>query len=286
MHIIKIDKPLIEVSWLNDHLTADNLVILNATLPKAIAGDKTIKEQIHRIPGARFFDIKNIFSNISAPYPNTWPGKEGFNQAAKDLGIQNNSAIVVYDEHGIYSSARAYWMFKAMGHDQVAVLDGGLIAWKDAGYSLEEKTENTFKKGNFEGMYKKGHFKDSQDVLALLGSESDLVVDARAADRFEGLVEEPRKGLRSGHIPGSINVPYTDLLKNGKLLELAKIQNVMKDKLSEDKNITFSCGSGITACVLALGAELAGYKDISVYDGSWTEWGSMHELPIEKGEQV
>ena len=109
MHIIKIDKPLIEVSWLNDHLTADNLVILNATLPKAIAGDKTIKEQIHRIPGARFFDIKNIFSNISAPYPNTWPGKEGFNQAAKDLGIQNNSAIVVYDEHGIYSSARAYW---------------------------------------------------------------------------------------------------------------------------------------------------------------------------------
>ena len=125
---------------------------------------------------------------------------------AQKLGINNNSAIVVYDDHGIYSSARAWWMFKAMGHDQIAVLNGGLKAWQDAGYRLEAKFKNNFKKGNFEGVYNNDFFKDSHDVLQLLDHESELIVDARAADRFQGLVKEPREGLRSGHIPGSINL--------------------------------------------------------------------------------
>jgi len=124
-------------------------------------------------------------------------------------------------------------------------------------------------------------FKDSQDVLELLDNESELVVDARAADRFQGLVKEPREGLRSGHIPNSINLPYTDLLKNGKMLEIEALQSIVKGKFSEDTKITFSCGSGITACVLALGASISGYKNLSVYDGSWTEWGSIEALPIE-----
>ena len=284
MKTIQLKGPLVQVQWLAQNLKHKNVVILDATLPKAVAGDSDGGISIHRIPGARFFDIKNTFSITTAPFPNTRIDGASFNEKARQLGINKDSLIVVYDDHGIYSSARAWWIFKSMGHDQVAVLDGGLKAWKEAGYSLEKKTENRLEKGNFEGTYKKEFFKDSQDVLQLLDDESELVVDARAADRFEGLVEEPRKGLRSGHMPNAINLPYTDLLKNGKMLQIDALRVIIQDRFSKDTKITFSCGSGITACVLALGASLSGYKNLSVYDGSWTEWGSIDTLPIETGK--
>lgn len=279
--MIKIEKPLIEVSWLQGHLQTENLVILNATLPKAVAGDVN-KEQNERIPGARFFDIKNVFSDTSAPYPNTWPGQEAFNQEARGLGISKNSAIVVYDEHGIYSSARAWWMFRSMGHDNVAVLNGGLKAWEEAGLALEPKSDQAYEMGDFKGMYKEGFFKNHLDVLQTLKDDNQLVIDARAENRYKGLVEEPREGLRSGHIPRSVSLPYTDLLTDGRMLDGKELKRLFVSTVTKNKNLTFSCGSGITACVLALGAELAGYNHLSVYDGSWTEWGSMHELPIEK----
>lgn len=284
METTQLNSPLVQVQWLAQNLKNKNVVVLDATLPKAVVADGNGGVSNQRIPGARFFDIKNTFSITTAAFPNTRIDGASFNEKARLLGINKDSVIIVYDDHGIYSSARAWWMFKAMGHNQVVVLDGGLKSWLEAGHNTEEKTEIRLEKGNFEGIYKKEYFKDSQDVLAILDDESEVVVDARASDRFEGLVEEPRKGLRSGHIPNATNLPYTDLLKNGKMLELREIQNRIKDKLTKDKNITFSCGSGITACVLALGAELAGFKNLSVYDGSWTEWGSIDTLPIETGK--
>ena len=284
MEAIHLKNSLVQVQWLAENLHDKNIIILDATLPKAVKGNGN-GVSTHRIPGARFFDIKNTFSISTALYPNTRIDGPSFNEKAQQLGINNESIIIVYDDHGIYSSARAWWMFKAMGHDQVAVLDGGLKAWQEAGYSIEEKKESSFDKGNFDGLYHNEFFKDSQDVLQLLDDESELIVDARAANRFEGLVKEPREGLRSGHIPNSINLPYTDMLKNGKMLEIDALQNIVKDKISKDTNITFSCGSGITACVLALGATLSGYKNLSVYDGSWTEWGSIDTLPIETGKK-
>ena len=280
-----IKSPLVQAQWLAENLHHKNIIILDATLPKATSGNGN-GVSANRIPGARFFDIKNTFSISTAPYPNTRIDGASFNDKAQHLGINNDSVIIVYDDHGIYSSARAWWMFKAMGHDQIAVLDGGLKAWQESGYSLEEKLKNNFKKGNFEGVCNNEFFKDSDDVLQLLDHESELIVDARAADRFQGLVEEPRAGLRSGHIPGSINIPYTHLLHGGKLIETAEIKNIFKNRISTDKHITFSCGSGITACVLALGASLSGYKNLSVYDGSWTEWGSIDTLPIETGSEI
>lgn len=282
MDKVQINKSLVEVDWLKEHFEIDNLIVLDATLPKAVSGntDKLLLNK--RIPGARFFDIKNIFSDTSATYPNTWPGQEVFNLAAKNLGINNHSAIVVYDDHGIYSSARVWWMFRSMGHQNIAVLNGGLPAWKEAGFALEEKTTQPYAQGDFSGSYSSDFFKDRHNLLAHLNDKERAVIDARAESRFKGLVEEPRKGLRSGHIPGSINIPYTELLVEGKMKDLSRLKEIFKSKISIDKHLTFTCGSGITACVLALGAELSGYKDISVYDGSWTEWGSIDELPLEK----
>jgi len=283
---VQIDVPLVEVEWLKEHLDMDNLVILDATLPKAIAGDTSKDLPTKRIPGARFFDIKNIFSDTSATFPNTWPGEDVFNEAAQKLGVNKNSAIVVYDDHGIYSSARAWWMFKAMGHTNIAVLNGGLPAWRHAAYDLEEKTTIEIKQGDFAGKYNPDFFQDHQNVLDHLSDKEQIVIDARAENRFLGLVDEPRPGLRSGHIPGSKNLPYTDLLIEGKMLDLAELKEKLRSKIPENKKLIFSCGSGITACVLALAAELSGYQNLSVYDGSWTEWGSIPELPIEKGEKT
>lgn len=282
MESLKIKEPLVEASWLKEHLEYNDLIILDATLPKAVADKTSVAEPSLRIPGARFFDIKNVFSDTSAAYPNTWPGKNAFIKAARELGINNNSIIVVYDDHGIYSSARAWWMFKSMGHQHIAVLNGGLPAWIEAGFELEEKKTIPFQIGDFNGVYDPGFFKEYKDVLKGLNNTEELVIDARAENRFLGLIEEPRKGLRSGHIPGSKNLPYTDLLRNGKMREAKELKEKLKSIIPENKNLVFSCGSGITACVLALGAELSGYKNLSVYDGSWTEWGSIPELPIEK----
>ena len=235
-----------------------------------------------RIPGARFFDIKNAFSDVNAAFPNTWPGGKAFNMAAQKLGINKGSTIVVYYEHGIYSSARAWWMFRAMGHQNIAVLNGGLVSWKEAGYPLEPKNDQMLDKGDFQGTFNTMFFKNHEDVLRIINDLSDLVVDARASDRFKGLQDEPRKGLRSGHIPSSLNLPYSELLVAGEMLGEKQLKDVFSRIVPKDQKLTFSCGSGITACVLALGAEMAGYTNLSVYDGSWTEWGSLEELPIEK----
>ena len=286
MKTIHIDSPMVDVEWLRKHLGAENLIVLDATLPKAVAGATAEEVPAVSIPGARFFDIKNVFSDTSATYPNTWPGQDAFIQAARNLGINNNSTIVVYDDHGIYSSARAWWMFKAMGHHNIAVLNGGLIAWKKAGFTLGEKKSRQVSQGNFSGTFNPDFFKDHQDVLSHLTDKEELVIDARAENRFLGLVEEPREGLRSGHIPGSVNLPYTDLLIDGKMIDFQSLKKIFSSKIPKNRKLVFSCGSGITACVLALGAELSGYNNMSVYDGSWTEWGSIPELPIEKGDMT
>lgn len=279
---IQIQTPVVEVDWLRRNLNASNLVILDATLPKAVASGSEENLTELQIPRARFFDIKNEFSHVEARYPNTWPGEEGFNKAARRLGINKESAIVVYDIYGIYSSARAWWMFRAMGHDNVAVLNGGLPAWKKASYDLEEKKPIDVDQGDFSGNFSSDFFKDHQNLLDHLNDREQVIIDARAENRFKGLVDEPRPGLRSGHIPGSKNLPYTDLLYNGKMRDPNELKEKIQSINPENKKLIFSCGSGITACVLALGAELSGYQNLSVYDGSWTEWGSIPELPIVK----
>jgi len=271
--MLELKEPLVSVEWLQNNLEASNLVVLDATIPKITGGNSAINNI--QIPTTRFFDLKNKFSDVSAPFPTTFPSAELFAKSARELGLNSDSAIVIYDENGIYSSPRAWWMFKAFGHDNVAVLDGGFPAWIKKKYEVEKKKAYSGKRGDFKVNYHPERMKFFEDVQKESRNGQSLIVDARSEARFKGLAPEPRAGLRSGKIPNSVNLPFEDLLTDAHFKTKNEIQNIFKKIAKQDEPLTFSCGSGLTACVLALGAEMAGYKNLSVYDGSWTEWGSL-----------
>jgi len=269
MVMINITEPIVSVSWLYKHLEADNLVILDGTINKEFAAS------LFQIPNARLFDIKNKFSDTLAPFPSTCPSQEQFQKEARALGINMGSAIVVYDDKGIYSSARVWWLFKAFGYENVVILNGGFPEWKKTGFATESMKLYSGKSGNFEANYKSGLFTFFNDVKKASKSKSHAIIDVRTKNRFKSLEPEPRVGLRMGTIPNSTNLPFEDLLVDGKLKSKSEIESTFMKVVPKEKDIIFSCGSGITACVLALGAQISGYKNISVYDGSWTEWGSL-----------
>ncbi len=271
---IILKEPIVSADWLQDHLSVSNLVILDATMDKVSESSSNGSVDI-QIPNARFFDIKNKFSDTSNPFPNAVPSKEQFTQEGQNLGINKGSVIIVYDANGIYSSARAWWLFRAFGHDNVAVLDGGLPEWVRFNFKTEPKTEFAGIKGNFIATYNPEYFKFFNDVQSDMIDKNKLILDARSSDRFEGIVKEPREGLRSGAIPNSQNLPYTELLFQNKLKRKDELISIFDKFNNKEKNLIFSCGSGITACILALGADIAGHKNLSVYDGSWTEYGSL-----------
>ena len=275
--------PLVSISWLKNNLDNPNLIILDATIKKVTSDDKTaVINKI--IPGARFFDIKGMFSDKETNVPNMLPSPEVFEQGCQSLGIQHNSQIVVYDQLGIYSSPRVWWMFKAMGFHNVAVLDGGLPAWIDANYPLEDLNSYTdipYEKGNFKAAFKPNHVVSQEDVYAIMHNPDVLILDARSHGRFIGTEPEPRQDLKSGHIPGSISLPYTEVLVNGKMKSVEELKSIFTALDIGNKKLIFSCGSGITACIILLAAEISGYSNLSVYDGSWSEWGLIEGLPIE-----
>lgn len=274
--------PIVSVSWLAEHLNDEDLVVLNATLPKAGSSDDQLQDK--QIPGARFLNIKQDLSDTSAKFPNTRLSADEFEKAARKAGINKNSVIVVYDEHGLYSAARVWWQFKSMGHKNIFVLDGGLPAAINENFELLPKSTTHVKEGDFVSLPEEGFFVDIPEVRDNLKSKCALVVDARSAERYSGKVAEPRPGLRSGHIPASENLPFAHLLASHKLKDKQQLSALFKEINPSDQPMIMSCGSGITACILALGAELAGYQDIQIYDGSWTEWGSISELPIETSQ--
>ena len=279
--LLTIHKPLVSVSWLCQHIDARNLVILNGTMPKVTAKKEVSFLETTQIPNARFFDIQNEFSKQDAAYPNMSLQPEVFEAKTRELGINNDSCIVVYDEHGIYSSPRVWWLFKTMGFDNIAVLNGGFPAWKLAGGMVEKKVNRAVAYGNFDVRHRAHLFVDASKVMKALSDRSKQIIDARATGRFYAREAEPRQDLRSGHIPSSKSLPYAQVLERGELRSVAELQDLFFEIGASNKDLIFSCGSGITACVLALGATLAGFEKVAVYDGSWSEWGSKPELPIE-----
>lgn len=266
---VTIFEPIVSVEWLNKNISASNLIVLDGTI------NKTFDTSQVQIPNARFFDIKKKFSDVSNPFPSAFPSSEQFQKEARNLGINSNSAIVVYDDKGIYSSARVWWLFRSFGHDNVAVLNGGFPSWLKAGYPTETTKPFNDSEGDFVANYITKNMKFFQDIKSASKNKTYNIIDARSRARFNCEVSEPRVGLRKGIIPNSVNLPYTDLLKNGELKYKEELEDVFSNVAEKEDHIIFSCGSGITACVLALGAEVTGFSNLSVYDGSWTEWGSL-----------
>ena len=268
-----MNKSIVSAEWLNNKLNDKNLVILDCTLKNQL--EKLTNEiQNIQITNARYFDVKNKFSDIKNEFPSAYPSKTQFEIESQNLGINNESIIVVYDANGIYSSPRAWWLFKSMGHKEVYVLNGGLPEWIKNNYQTEIKSEKQYLKGNFQVKSNENIVRKFDDIMNNLSSKKELVIDVRSKDRFECIVPEPRKGLRSGQILNSINLPYTQVLNNGKFQNEEYIKNLFKFLKDEKRNIVFSCGSGITACVVYLASESILTNSKAVYDGSWTEWGT------------
>ena len=270
-----MNKILVDSQWLQNNLNNEDLIILDASLESS--KNSVVSHSANkRIKGARFFDLVKSFSDTTSIFPNTVPNPIAFEKGCRDLGINKTSQIIIYDTTGIYSSPRAWWLFKVMGHENVYVLDGGLPDWIKQGYAIEKITNTNFIPGNFEANYQHGLVKDHQFIQSNLDAQNTIVIDARSKGRFDGTDPEPRRGLRSGHIPNSLNLPFSAVLENGKFKSKPLLHKVFQELGLDERPLVFSCGSGLTACIILMASELVSDNKTAVYDGSWTEWVQMN----------
>lgn len=266
---------LVSCDYLYHHIKDPDLILLDASSLENKAGITSVFEG-QTIKGARHFDLKNAFSDPEGKFPNTFPSPEQFEKECRLLGINNSSKIIVFDNIGIYTSPRVWWMFKTMGHKNVFVLDGGLPEWIEKGYETTDHFSQVHVPGNFTCDFHPEQIKHTDQIKTNIREKEFLLIDARSSGRFYGTEKEPRKGLRSGHIPNSINIPYTSVLDNGKFKSIKELREIFKVIDNDDRPIAFSCGSGITACIVLLAAEMVLKNPTSLYDGSWTEWATLN----------
>jgi thiosulfate/3-mercaptopyruvate sulfurtransferase len=275
--------PLVSTEWLAGELGKADLVVFDATkyLPNENLDGRALFAEA-RIPGARFFDIDEA-ADPEASLPHMVPTPARFEKLMAALGVSNTSRIVFYDQKGMYSSARGWWLMRLFGHEGAAVLDGGLPKWRREGRAVESGPAAPAPPATFHADFQATRLRGLGDVKRIVrqGGGSELILDARAAGRYAGTAPEPRPGLPSGHMPGAASLPFTELFApDGTMLAPAELRRRFEAAGADDtRPVVTSCGTGVTACVLALGAVLAGLPEPAVYDGSWTEWASRPETP-------
>ncbi|XP_025887584.1 mercaptopyruvate sulfurtransferase-like protein isoform X3 [Solanum lycopersicum] len=283
---VSSNEPVVSVDWLHANLKQPHIKVLDASWYMPNEQRNPLQEyQVAHIPGALFFDVDGI-SDRTTNLPHMLPSEEAFAAAVSALGIENKDGVVVYDGKGIFSAARVWWMFRVFGHDRVWVLDGGLPRWRASGYDVESSASgDAILKASaaseaIEKVYQR------QAVWKNIEETTYQHIDARSKARFDGVAPEPRKGIRSGHVPGSKCIPFSQMLDGSQTLlsneELKK--KFDQEGISLDKPIVTSCGTGVTACILALGLHRLGKTDVPVYDGSWTEWGGHPDVPVSTSE--
>ncbi len=275
-------RPLVSAEWMHDQIGNDGVKIVDASWFLPNQGRDGFAEYLQgHIPGAVYFPIDDIADRTN-PLPHMLPAPDQFADAAGKLGIAATDRIVVYDAIGLFSAARVWWTFTVFGAADVSVLDGGLPAWKACGFPIESGPV-TVEPKHFEIHFDPRTVSDHDDVKQALRSGERLVVDARSGERFRGQAPEPRPELPSGHMPGSLNLPFGELIDaDGRLKSNPEIRQAF-EKAGVDLSapITTSCGSGVTAAILSLALHSIGHSDLSLYDGSWTEWASRDDCPRE-----
>ncbi|HVY88063.1 MAG TPA: 3-mercaptopyruvate sulfurtransferase [Hyphomonadaceae bacterium] len=270
------EKPIVSAAWLKSHLHAPDVRVLDCT--SYMPGSPRTGRQAydaHHITGARFFDIEDIVDSDS-PFPHMLPPPEKFSSRVRKLGLGDGHRIICYDQNAFMASARVWWMFRVMGHEDVAVLDGGFDAWKSVGGAVEDLPPHFQADRHFTVRPRRDLVRDVDQMKQVAETGAAQLVDARAAARFKGEVDEPRPNLRRGHIPGALSVPFTEVIApDGRMKSEADLRDLFaKAGVDLGKPIINSCGSGVTAAILALAQSVAGHDDAAIYDGSWCEWGA------------